>query len=130
MIPTWTDVHLAIRDLDAPGPDTRALLFAADQGLAFPLTEEEDFAFSLERNRREPVEETDAAIVWAEGHLPGAQIQLFNVPLKGVWSATLVTRPGGAAAHANALTPAFALVKAAVESLTLLSDLARKGPLA
>lgn len=130
MIPTWKDVHLAIRDLDVPGPDTRALLSAAERGLIFPLSEEEDFAFSLERNRREPVEETDAAIAWAEGHLPGAQIQLFNVPLKGVWSATLVTRPGGVAAHANALTPAFALAKAAVETLTLLSDPARRGPAA
>lgn len=127
MIPTWAYVHGAIRGLDAPGPDTRALLFAADRGLAFPLTEEEDFAFSLERNRREPVEETDAAIAWAEGHLPGAQVQLFNVPLKGVWSATVVTRPGGAAAHANAVSPAFALVKAAVEALSLLPDPARKG---
>lgn len=130
MIPTWKDAHLAIRALEAPGPDTRALLFAADRGLVFPLTEEEDFAFSLERNRREPVEETDAAITWAEGHLPGAQVQLFNVPLKGVWSATVVTRPGGAAAHANAVSPAFALVKAAVEALSLLADPARKGPLA
>jgi hypothetical protein len=130
MIPTWNHVHVAIRGLHVPGPDTRVLLLAADRRLAFPLSEEEDFAFSLERNRREPVEETDAAIAWAEGHLPGAQIQLFNVPLKGVWSATVALRPSGTAAHASAQTPAFALVKAAAELLALIPDPAHKGPAA
>jgi len=116
MIPTWRDVNAAIRDLDAPGPRTAELVYAAEKALSFPLSEWEIFDLTIDRNRRHPLTGTDAAIAWVERLVPGTRLQFWNQAAGGGWCATVTCREEGVEAQALALSLPFALLKAAVEA--------------
>ena len=128
MIPTWRDVNIAIRDLDAPGPDTEDLLLATELGRNFPLQSWESVGLHRYPPRPDPVSDTDAAIAWAEGIIPGARLQFWNQAAGGGWCATVTCRPEGVEAQTTALTLPFALIKATVEAKVDLDFLSAPDP--
>lgn len=125
---SWRRLHAAIRDLSEPGPDTGALLLAVERGLPLPLSEADAFTLGVEVSRHDPTLGTDAALAWSGRLLPGAQLQVWNIHRDERWSATVIRRGDRAAASALARTPAFALVKATVEALTVPPEPGRDGP--
>lgn len=116
MIPTWKDVHLAIRYLHESGPDTDQLLYAAERKLRFPLGAQEILDYFTDRRVPNPIWETDDALAFVDLLMPEARVSLRNRCRDRLWSATVTRADVGAEAQAFATTLPFALVKAAVEA--------------
>jgi hypothetical protein len=128
MIPTWRDVNVAIRDLDAPAADTDDLLLATELRRNFPLHGWESVGLHRYPPRPDPVSNTDAAITWAGAIIPGARLQFWNQAAGGGWCATVTCRAEGVEAQAIALTLPFALIKATVEARVDLDFLSAPDP--
>lgn len=126
MIPTWNDVHLAIRDLHESGPDTDQILYAAERKLRFPLGPHDLLDYFTDRRVPNPIGETDDALAFVDLLVPEARVSLRNRCRDGLWSATVTRADVGAEAQAFATTLPFALVKAAVETRVDLDLLTEK----
>ncbi len=128
MIPTWRDVNIAIRDLDAPFPGFTEMLFAAERGLDLPLEAGDALDMMLGLNRADPIVNSDDAIAWAEQLIPGARLQFWNQAAGGGWCATVTCREEGVEAQSHARTLPFALIKAAIEARVDLDFLSAPEP--
>jgi hypothetical protein len=128
MIPTWKDVHLAIRDLEISSTETDQLLYATANRIVYPLNMEDLLTFFTQRHVPDPLGNTDDAICWVDRLVPNAHVSIRNRARDGLWGVTITCTEAGAKAQAFARSLPLAIVKAAVEARADLDVLGVERP--